>query len=176
MIRYSITATGTPDSKTRIRAALKMMGFTSVVLTEKPLEASAPPPKPDNLPTSPEALAVAKLFKREPLTPWADEEIKAFKVAVKSTLLTLENMKIITAFYERERKKPEHFCRRSILQLCKHIGTELDKARAAKPGGSKALEWADSRKIVPMDPQASPAEVEAGLAQLRALREARGAV
>lgn len=149
--RYTITFLDRPDSKGRYRQALKMMGAESVRIEEREAEATEPKPKKDNTPTSPEAKAVADLFAREHSAEWADEEIKAFKAAVKSTLLNMENMKIVAAHYANERRKQDNRCRTSVLTFCRHFGTELDKARAAKPANGHALEWLDSRsKVVPM--------------------------
>lgn len=153
-----ITAQFPDNAKARIRTALKLLGASAVRIEET---ATAPSVKlkPDTLPTSEAAKAVATLFHRSHDKEWADEEIVAFKKAVKTGLLTLENMKIVTAFYLRERKQEKHFCRTSILTFCRHFGTELDKARASKPEPSKKGEWLDSNKVVPMTPDADAEEI-----------------
>lgn len=169
MKRYTATFTDRPGAKARYRQALKLMGAEGLSIAEAEVEATDPKPKKDNLPTSEVAKAVADLFGRRHSTEWADEEIAAFKKAVKSTLLTMENIKTVAAHYGTERRKDEHHCRTSVLTFCRHFGTELDKARAAKPKASRALEWPDSNKVVPMptDPQ------EAERIRVEALRTAK---
>lgn len=169
MTRYTITFHDKPGAKNRYRAALKMMGAESVTIAEKEVDASTPEKKPDTIPTSPVAKAVADLFGRKHSTEWADEEIEAYKRAVKSTLLTLENVTLVAKFYKTERKKEDNYCRTSILTFCRHFGTELDKARAVKPSGDKSLEWTDSRPKIEVLPD--PAEVERIRADARAKAE-----
>jgi hypothetical protein len=154
--RYTIHATGQPGAKGRIRTALKLMGFDGVRIDEADTDATVAKPKPDNLPTSPLAKAVAKLFHRDESKPWADAEIVAFRAAAKCGM-DLASMAEVATFYERERKKPDHYCRTSILTFCRHFGGELDKARADKPKAGKALEWAQPQNVVPMT---DPAEAE----------------
>jgi hypothetical protein len=154
--RYTIHATGQPGAKGRIRTALKLMGFDGVRIDETATDATVAKPKPDNLPTSPLAKAVAKLFHRDESKPWADAEIVAFRAAAKCGM-DLASMAEVATFYERERKKPDHYCRTSILTFLRHFGGELDKARADKPKAGKALEWAQPQNVVPMT---DPAEAE----------------
>jgi hypothetical protein len=156
MTRYTIHATGQPGAKGRIRTALKLMGFDGVRIDEAEASATVAKPKPDNLPTSPLAKAVAKLFHRDAEKPWADAEIAAFRAAGRSGM-DLASMAEVATFYERERKKPDHYCRTSILTFLRHFGGELDKARADKPKAGKALEWAQPQNVVPMT---DPAEAE----------------
>lgn len=148
---YTAHFTCAANAKARIRTVLKLMGAESIRITEAQEQPGQAKPKPDNVPTSPEALAVAALFGRAAATQWADEEIRAFKAAVKTGLLTLETMKLVTEHYRTERKRDGNFCRTSLLTFCRHFGTELDKARAQRPTGSRALQWTDSRpKIIAM--------------------------
>lgn len=149
--RYTIHATGQPGAKGRIRTALKLMGFESVRIEEAVVNDSltTEKPKPDNLPTSPLAKAVAKLFHRDESKPWADAEIAAFRAAAKCGM-DLASMAEVATFYERERKKPDHYCRKSILTFLRGFPGELDKARADKPKAGKALEWAQPVNVVPM--------------------------
>jgi hypothetical protein len=161
--RYTIHATGQPGAKGRIRTALKLMGFDGVRIEEAEVDATVAKPKPDNLPTSPLAKAVAKLFHRDESKPWADAEIAAFRAAAKCGM-DLASMAEVATFYERERKKPDHYCRTSILRFLKHFPGELDKARADKPKAGKALEWAQPENVVPMT---APEEAERIAAQAR---------
>jgi hypothetical protein len=92
---------------------------------------------------------VAKLFHRDENKPWADAEIAAFRAAGRAGM-DLAGMAEVEAFYERERKKPDHYCRTSILTFLRHFGGELDKARADKPKAGRALEWAQPENVVPM--------------------------
>jgi hypothetical protein len=125
------------------------MGFDGVRIDESATDATVARPKPDNLPTSPLAKAVAKLFHRDAEKPWADAEIAAFRAAGRAGM-DLAGMAEVEAFYERERKKPDHYCRTSILTFLRHFGGELDKARADKPKAGRALEWAQPENVVPM--------------------------
>lgn len=156
-MRYSITFTDRPGAKARYRQALKMMGAENVTITEKEQEITEPKPRKDNTPTNDLSKSVASLYGRSHETEWTDLEIAAFRTAAKTKTLTLENMKLVTEFYAKERKKEKCYCRTSLLVFCRNWTSELDKAKAAKPVASKALEWIDSNKIVALP---DPAEVE----------------
>jgi len=163
---YRTSFTCPDGAKARIRTVLKLMGAEHIRITEEQTQEAAKP-KPDNLPTTEEAKAVATLFKRKPETPWAQEEIKAFRAAVKTGLLTLETMNLVTDYYRTERKRDGNFCRTSILTFCRHFGTELDKARAGKPVSSKKGEWLDSTsKIIPLHEPEVEEEIRAKAKQV----------
>ena len=149
MTRYTIHATGQPGAKGRIRTALKLMGFDGVRIDESATDATVARPKPDNLPTSPLALAVAKLFKREADKPWTDEEIAAFRKAGNVGMCpgTFDE---VEKFYREQRKLEKHYCRTSILTFLRHFTEELDKARAQKAKPGRALDWAQPENVVPM--------------------------
>ena len=57
MNRYTVTFTGQPGAKGRVRTALKLMGFDTVRIEEAEVTASAPKVKPDNTPTQPHWIA-----------------------------------------------------------------------------------------------------------------------
>jgi hypothetical protein len=174
MTRYTIHATGQPGAKSRIRTALKLMGFDGVRIEETEADAAVAKPKSDNLPTSQLAKEVAKLFHREPEKPWSDAEILAFRAAGRSGM-DLAGMAEVASFYERERKKPDHYCRTSILTFLRHFGGELDTARADKPRAGKALEWAQPANVVPMtDPAEAERIASAARQAAREFREGMG--
>lgn len=168
MTRYTIHTTGEPGRKAHLRTLLKLAGFAAPRIEEAEVcRSETAKLKPDNLPTSPLAKAVAKLFHRDETKPWADAEIAAFRAAGRAGM-DLGAMAEVEAFYARERKKPEHYCRTSILTFLRHFGGELDKARADKPKVGKALEWSQPANVVPMtDPE------EAERIRVAALDEAR---
>lgn len=151
-MKYTVTFTNPPGQKSRYRHALKLLGAESVRIVESEEQAGAAKTRPDNLPTSPEAMAVASLYGRKLDRPWADEEIAVFRKARTRGIITIENMTIIANHYRTERRKSEHCCRRDMLTFLRHVDGELDRARAARPS-NRALEWSDSSKVVPMPVQ-----------------------
>ena len=172
-MRYTITATGQPSAKARIRTALRLMGFDSIRIDETAVESTAPKPKPDNLPTSGLAKAIAILFHREPEKPWSDIEIVAFRAATRGGM-DEGSVAEVSGFYERERKKPDHYCRTSILTFLRHFGGELDKARADKPRVGKALEWTPANVVPMTDPVEAERIAEAAREAARKFREGMG--
>lgn len=170
--KYIIHMLGTEGSKARLRTALKLLGFEQVRITEAEQDSTAPAPRPDNLPTSPEAKAVADLYLRPHERAWSEVEITEFRKAIKRGAITLEIMKTISAHYDRERKKPDHCCRRDLLTFLRHVDGEHDRARAAKPTRGKALEWTPANVVeMPQDPAEQDrirAVAAAGLRETRA--------
>ena len=175
MTRYTIHTTGEPGRKAHLRTLLKLAGFAAPRIEEATVaeNATVAKRKPDNLPTSPLALAVAKLFKREPEKPWDDKEIVAFRAATKAGM-DMAGFAEVEKFYERERKKPEHFCRTTILVFLRHFNGELDKARADKPKANKALEWTPANVVPMTDPAEAERIAAAAREQARAFREGQG--
>lgn len=179
MTRYTVNFTDRPGSKARYRHALKLLGAEHVRITETADAVAAPQRAADNLPTSPEALALARLYKRAPDRPWSEKEIALFRAARKRGVLTPENMQMITRYYEAERKKcREGIYRRDLATFLGHCDGELDRARAfaenGSSGHSKALEWLPC-KVVPM-PQSDEERERirvAALATAAAFREGR---
>jgi len=157
MTRYSITAEFHDNAKARLRTSLKLLGALSVRIVELEEAQAKEPVRPDNLPSTPEAKAIADIYNRKHTQPWQDDEIAAFRKLRTTGILTLENIAMVADYYKIERKKPEHFCRTSVLRLIRYFPGELDKARADKPKAGKALEWAQPENVVPMT---DPAEAE----------------
>lgn len=175
MTRYTVTFTDRPGSKTRYRHALKLLGAEGVRITEAAAEPAAPRQRPDNLPTSPEAVAVAKLYRRGLETPWSDKEIALFRAARKTGILTEPNMQLITKYYETERKKgTEGIHRRDLATFLRNVTGEVDRAREGKPANGHALEWLPA-KVVQMpqtDEERERIRLQ-GLATAAAFREGR---
>jgi len=173
-MNYTISATGQPGAKSRIRTALKLMGFDGVRIDETEVNATVAKPKSDNLPTSALAKAIATLFHRDLGKPWSDIEIVAFRAATRGGM-DEGAVAEVAGFYERERKKPDHYCRTSILTFLRHFGGELDKARADKPKVGKALEWTQPVNVVPMtDPAEAERIASAARQAAREFRESQG--
>ena len=80
----------------------------------------------------------------------------------------------VATFYERERKKPDHYCRTSILTFLRHFGGELDKARADKPKVGKALEWTPANVVPMTDPAEAERIASAARQAAREFREGMG--
>lgn len=170
---YRLTFTDRPGSKARYRQALKLMGAENVRIEEREEQATDPRPAKDNCPTSEDAKAVATLFHRPHDRPWSDQEIALFKTARKTGAFSPENMKLITKYYERERGKGDQGVhRRDLTTFLRSASGELDRAKAVRGTGSRALEWTDSTpKIValpdPAEAERLRAEAKAGLEKFR---------
>ena len=175
MKKYTIHTTGDAGRKAHLRTLLKLAGFATPRIEEATLEDSltVAKPKPDNLPTSGLAKAIAILFHREPEKPWSDAEILAFRAAGRAGM-DLAGMAEVESFYERERKKPDHYCRTSILTFLRHFGGELDKARADKPKVGKALEWTPANVVPMTDPAEAERIASAARQAAREFREGMG--
>jgi hypothetical protein len=149
------------------------MGFESIRIDETAVESTAPKPKPDNLPTSGLAKAIAILFHRDSEKPWSDIEIVAFRAATRGGM-DEGSIAEVASFYERERKKPDHYCRTSILTFLRHFGGELDKARADKPKVGKALEWTPANVVPMTDPAQAERIASAARQAAREFRKGMG--
>jgi hypothetical protein len=80
----------------------------------------------------------------------------------------------VMAFYDRERKKADHYCRTSILTFLRNFGGELDKARADKPRVGKALEWTPANVVPMTDPAKAERIASAARQAAREFRESQG--
>lgn len=155
-----ITCQFPDNAKARIRTALKLLGASAVRIEEVQQAPSAPKLVKDNLPTSPEAKAMADLFGRKHTTQWADREITAFRKLRTQGVMTMDNLAIITSYYTKERKKEQHYCRRDLMTLLNNFQSELDRAMERKPASSRKGEWLDSTsKVIPMTPDADAEEI-----------------
>lgn len=177
-MRFTITADMPDNARKRLRHALRLMGATTICIVEVPAAKAVKPVKPDNAPTKPEPIALAALFRRKPAQPWADDEITAYRSASKRGVITMENIDLITRYYTAERRKPDSFCRTSLLTLLRHFDGELDKAKEhASRKTSTGPGWAPAgeRKVVPMvAPPLTAAEQEEA-AKFQALLDERKA-
>ena len=85
----------------------------------------------DALPTTPEAIAIANLFRRSFSTAWSAKEIKAFKDGTKRGVITMQAIKQIERYYAEERTKEaagRH--RRDLATFLNNFDGELDRANA----------------------------------------------
>jgi len=171
--KYTIHTTGDAGRKAHLRTLLKLAGFATPRIDEAEGEATAPKPKPDNLPTSAIAKAIATLFHRDSEKPWSDIEIVAFRAATRGGM-DEGAVAEVSSFYDRERKKPDHYCRTSILTFLRHFGGELDKARADKPKVGKALEWTPANVVPMTDPAEAERIASAARQAAREFREGMG--
>lgn len=160
------------DAKRRLRSALKLMGAAEIRIEEVKGEAATAPIRPDNQPTSPEAIAVAKLFGRKPDAVWSDVEIKLFKAARKRGAVTLESMEIMARYYAAERKKGTGedggMHRRDLLTWVRNVDGENDRAkeyasrrRSTGPGWVPTIVGSAPVLTTPALPKPTPEELEA---------------
>lgn len=173
MQKYTVTFTCQSGAKARIRTVVKLMGGEDIRIIETEIVATDTKPPKDNTPTSEDARAVSTLFGRSHTQPWSDAEIALFKTARKTGAFTTENMKLISDYYKRERAKGEdgrH--RRDLPTFLRNAGGEMDRAKAVKGAGSRALEWTDSTANIvalpdPVEADRIRAEAKAGLEKFR---------
>lgn len=86
-----------------------------------------PKERPDNIPTSPQALRIAALFRRRPTTPWSAKEVKAYKAIGK---IDPEDLELVCRYTEAERQKGENGRhRRDLATFLNNFTGELDRAR-----------------------------------------------
>lgn len=79
------------------------------------------------LPTSPEAIEVAKLFNRKLTTEWNEKEISAFKKAKPD--IDIEDFPVINKYYAFERAKERGMHRRDLVTFLNNYSTEVDRAK-----------------------------------------------
>ena len=168
---YRITAKFADDAKGRLRMALKLMGAESVRIEDVKGEAAKEPVKPDNRPSSAEALAVAALFGRKPEQEWSDTEIALFKEARRKNLITIESMTIMSIYYKAERAKGRDpytggIDRRDLATFLRNVSGENDRALAhsrRNKSVSRRGEWTPTvlpSPLLPVEP-ATREEIEA---------------
>jgi len=97
---------------------------------------SKPPKKSDNIPTTPQALRIAMLFRRRPTTPWSDKEVRAYKKLGK---IDPEDLEVVCRYTESERAKgDEGRHRRDLATFLNNFTGELDRAREKPINGHHA--------------------------------------
>lgn len=83
--------------------------------------------KPDNIPTTPQALRIAALYRRRPTTAWSTKEIKAYKAIGK---IDPEDLEMVCRYTEAERAKGKNGRhRRDLATFLNNFTGELDRAR-----------------------------------------------
>lgn len=155
-MRFTIHVTFPDNARMRLRAALRMMGGESIVISEAKEQAT--PAKKDNVPTCPMAVAVAVLFGRKPEQEWNETEITIFKAARKRRAITIESMAIMTTYYHAERKKGSDpqtggIHRRDLLTFLRNVDGENDRANAhasSRRKGASRGEWLPSMVQPPL--------------------------
>ena len=70
------------------------------------------------------ARRVGAIFGRRTSTQWAEDEIKAFKM-----IKDFGDLELVERFYKSEAKKPEGYCRTSVLTFLRHYPGEVDRAK-----------------------------------------------
>ena len=93
--------------------------------------------KPDRIPTAPQALRIAALYRRKPTTQWSTKEIKAYKAIGK---IDPEDLELVCQYTEAERKKGDdgrH--RRDLATFLNNFTGELDRAKEAPISMPKEL-------------------------------------
>lgn len=95
-----------------------------------------PPKNQDNIPTSPTAIRIAKLFRRKPSTPWSAKEVRAFKAIGK---IDPEDLELVCRYTEAERAKGDNGRhRRDLLTFLNNYNGEIDRAREMPINGHAA--------------------------------------
>jgi hypothetical protein len=83
--------------------------------------------KAGSIPTNPQAIRIAELYRRRPTTPWSAKEIRAFRA-----LGTIDpsDLDAVCRYTESERSKGDEGChRRDLLTFLNNFTGELDRAR-----------------------------------------------
>lgn len=87
-----------------------------------------PKKKPSNIPTSPESMAIAKLYRRRESTPWAAKEIRALR-AIQP--IDPQELSMVIAYTSAEMAKgDEGRHRRDLATFLNNYAGEVDRARA----------------------------------------------
>ncbi len=70
------------------------------------------------------AQRIGAIFRRRAKTAWSAEEIKAFRQLV----IHPDDLAVVEEYYKSESKKPDNFCRTSVLTFLRYYPGEVDKA------------------------------------------------
>lgn len=70
------------------------------------------------------ARRIGAIFGRRTSTPWGKDEIEAFKANA-----AFDELELVEAYYKSEAKKPDNYCRRSLITFLRHYPGEVDRAR-----------------------------------------------
>jgi hypothetical protein len=68
------------------------------------------------------------IFRRRGSTLWSAEEIKAFQALV----VDPDDLAVVEEWYKSEAKKPENYCRTSLLTFLRYYPGEVDRAKRWK--------------------------------------------
>ena len=74
------------------------------------------------------ARRVGAIFRRKSSTLWGADEIKAFRALA----IDPGDLAVVEEYYKSEAKKPEGYCRTSLLTFLRHFPGEVDRARRWK--------------------------------------------
>lgn len=84
------------------------------------------------------ARRVGAIFGRRPSTLWTKEETEAFKaIRFELTEFNLADLELVEAYYKSEAKKPDNYCRRTLLTFLRHYPGEVDRARRWKDNSNR---------------------------------------
>jgi hypothetical protein len=84
-------------------------------------------------PTGELAARVAAIFGRRKTSLWSKDEIETFKVIS----FDLEDLALVEEYYRSEAKKPDNYCRKSLLTFLHNYTGEVDRARRWKENSSR---------------------------------------
>ena len=89
--------------------------------------------KVKNSPSGELAARIAAIFGRKKTSLWSKEEIDTFKVMT----FDPEDLALVEEYYRSEAKKPENYCRKSLLTFLHNYTGEVDRARRWKQNSTR---------------------------------------
>ena len=80
------------------------------------------------------AIRIGNLFRRRPITPWSEKEIRQYKKLFKAgCFASLDDLDLIERYYAFERRKGDKgYHRRDLQTFLNNYPSELDRAKAWK--------------------------------------------
>jgi len=84
---------------------------------------------PKTMPTSPDSMRIAAMFRRQLTTVWSPKERKSFRELKSRGVFTTESMDAVELFYRLGANDPEAYLRTSLVTFLNNFDSEVDKAR-----------------------------------------------